>query len=286
MQKKKKPKKKPFIDPLIKDALAEDCPAGDVTTEATVPEGTQCTGKLVAKARLVVCGLDLFTAIFHAVDSRIKVSHHMRDGQKTKKGDIIATINGPARGILTAERVALNFLQHLSGVATITAKFVAKTRGRKCKILDTRKTTPLLRDLEKYSVRVGGGENHRRDLSSMVLIKENHIATAGGILAAVEATRRAGQKFVEVEVTNFSELAEALDAGADRLLLDNMTPEQVKKAVKKVAGRAETEASGNMNLETVGAYVKTGVNYISVGALTHSTPAADLSLIVAVSSAK
>ena len=280
MGKKKTSKKIPISDRLISEALAEDCPSGDVTTEATVPKDAQCTAKLVAKSRLIVCGLDLFAEVFKKLDPNIKIRRHVKDGQTAKKGDVVATITGQARAILTAERVALNFMQRLSGVATLTAKFVAKTKGSDCKILDTRKTTPLLRDLEKYAVRVGGGFNHRRDLSEMALIKENHIATAGGILAAVEATRRAGQKFVEVEVTNFRELTEALDAGADRLLLDNMTPAQIKKAVAKVAGRAETEASGNMNLKTVGAYAKTGVDYISVGALTHSVPAADLSLLI------
>ena len=280
MQKKKIAKKIPISDRLISEALAEDCPWGDVTTEATVPKDAQCKAKLVAKSRLIVCGLDLFAEVFKKLDPNIKIRRHIKDGQTAKKGDVIATITGQARAILTAERVALNFMQRLSGVATLTAEFVRKTKGTNCKILDTRKTTPLLRDLEKYAVRVGGGKNHRRDLSEMALIKENHIATAGGILAAVEATRRAGQKFVEVEVTNFRELTEALDAGADRLLLDNMTPAQIKKAVAKVAGRAETEASGNMNLKTVGAYAKTGVDYISVGALTHSVPAADLSLLI------
>ena len=280
MKIKRTVKKISISDRLIEQALAEDCPSGDVTTEATIPEDAQCTAKLVAKSRLIVCGLDLFAEVFKKLDPNIKIRRHIKDGQTAKKGDVIATITGSTRAILTAERVALNFMQRLSGVATLTAEFVTKTKGTNCKILDTRKTTPLLRDLEKYAVRVGGGKNHRRDLSEMALIKENHIAAAGGILAAVEATRKAGQKFVEVEVTNFRELTEALDAGADRLLLDNMTPAQIKKAVAKVADRAETEASGNMNLKTVGAYAKTGVDYISVGALTHSVPAADLSLLI------
>lgn len=281
MKKKKTVKKMVFTDRLIEEALNEDATAFDVTTIATVPADARCRAKLIAKSRLVVCGLDIFIAVFKKLDPKAKIRRYIKDGDRAKKGDVIAEIFGSARAILTGERVALNFMQRLSGVATLTASFVDRTKATGSKILDTRKTTPLLRDLEKYAVKTGGGHNHRRDLSEMVLIKENHIAMAGGIAEAVAAVRAAGQKFVEVEVTNFIELEQALDAGANRVLLDNMTPAQVKKAVKLVAGRAETEASGNMNIKTVGAYAKTGVDYISVGALTHSPQAADLSLIVA-----
>ncbi|MBI4666260.1 MAG: carboxylating nicotinate-nucleotide diphosphorylase [Nitrospinae bacterium] len=267
---------------LIDRALLEDAPKGDVTTLATIPEDVVVTARLVAKGKTVIAGLPLFEAVFKRLDPEIKTRRLLRDGDVAAKGALVAEVTGHARAILTAERVALNYMQHLSGVATLTSQFVAAIKGAKTKILDTRKTTPLMRDMEKYAVRIGGGFNHRRDLSAMALIKENHIAGAGGVGKAVAAARkRLGAKsFVEVEVRDLKELGQALDAGADMVLLDNMTAAMAQKAVRFVDGRVETEASGNMSLKTVGSYARAGVDYISVGALTHSAPAADLSLLV------
>jgi nicotinate-nucleotide pyrophosphorylase (carboxylating) len=274
---------RPFL-PLLRAALDEDAPRGDVTAEGAVPEKTRCRATLVAKQNMIVAGLPLFAAAFRQVDRRVKVKLSVEEGATVAKGSLMADVTGPARSVLTGERVALNFLQRLSGVATLTSRFVEAVAGSGCVILDTRKTTPLLRDLEKYAVRAGGGSNHRRDLSAMALIKENHIAAAGGIAAAVAGVRKrvGAAGFVEVEVTTFDEVRQALVAGADRLLLDNMSPAAVKKAVKIIGGRAESEASGNMTLSTVGRYASAGVGYISVGALTHSAPAADVSLLIVV----
>ena len=269
---------------LIRRALAEDAPRGDVTSEATIPPRAVCRARLVAKQELVLAGIDLFAAVFHTVNKNIQIVKRYRDGAVIPKGAVIAELSGNTRAILKGERVALNFLQRLSGVATLTKSFVNAVEGSGCVILDTRKTTPGLRDLKKYAVRCGGGRNHRRDLSEMVLLKENHIAAAGGIAEAVARARaKAGRKMmVEVETTNFSEVREAIASGADRIMLDNMTPAQAKKAVGVIARRAQTEASGNMNLKTVRAYAKARVDYISVGSLTHSAPAADVSLLIEV----
>ncbi|MBI5816397.1 MAG: carboxylating nicotinate-nucleotide diphosphorylase [Nitrospinae bacterium] len=271
----------PIDQKLIETALREDACGNDITTLSTVPASARCVAKLVAKQDLTLAGIGLFEAVFKKLDRNVLVAKKFRDGAIVPKGAVIALVKGKARAVLTAERTALNFLQRLCGIATISASFVEAVDGTQTKILDTRKTTPGLRDLEKYAVRMGGAENHRRDLSAMALIKENHIAAAGGIAKAVRAAKKAGRgRFVEVEVTNLAELAEALTAGADRVLLDNMTLAMVKKAVKMAKGRAQTEASGNMNLKTVRRYAKAGVDYISVGALTHSAPAADLSLLI------
>lgn len=280
--KMKKIGKAPIDPALIRRALAEDAPRGDVTSEATIPPGAVRRARLVAKEDMTPAGLDVFAAVFRAVDGNVKVRKRFRDGEHVPKGAVIAELSGNARAILKAERVALNFLQRLSGIATLTRKFVEAVEGTSAKILDTRKTTPGLRDLEKYAVRCGGGMNHRRDLSEMVLIKENHMAAAGGIAEAVAKARaKTGrQVMIEVETTNLSEVREAIAAGADRIMLDNMTPARVKKAVELIAGRARAEASGNIGLKNVRAYALTGVDYISVGAITHSPKTADVSLLL------
>lgn len=271
------------IDPrAIKRALFEDAPSGDITTTATVPANEKCTARLVAKQDFVLAGIDLFKAVFVAKDAGVKVIRHFSDGEQIAKGVLIATISGKARAILTAERVALNFLQRLSAVATLTHEFVKAVEGSGAIILDTRKTIPGYRDLDKYAVRCGGGQNHRRGLSDMALIKENHIAVAGGITNAMNRVRKkvGGRELVEVEVSDKAQIVEALEAKAGRIMLDNMTPAEVKKSVELIDGAAQTESSGNISLKNVGAYAKTGVDYISVGALTHSPPAVDVSLLI------
>jgi nicotinate-nucleotide pyrophosphorylase (carboxylating) len=267
---------------LIAKALMEDAPDGDITTTATVAPDSVCFARLIAKENLTLAGIGLFEETLRILDPGVKVKKSFADGQAVPKGSTVATLKGNARAILTAERVALNFLQRLSGVATLTRQFADAVEGTGCAILDTRKTTPLLRDLEKYAVRMGGGQNHRRDLSAMILIKENHIAAGGGVVRAVEMVKKGlpGDTFIEVEVRDMDELEQALQSGVDRVLLDNMTPAQVKAGVKLAGGRAQTEASGNMTLKNVRAYAKAGVNYISVGKLTHSAPAADFSLLI------
>ncbi|MGK7344944.1 MAG: carboxylating nicotinate-nucleotide diphosphorylase [Candidatus Nitrospinota bacterium M3_3B_026] len=278
----KKIGKAPIDSALIKRALAEDAPRGDVTSEATIPPKAVRRARLVAKEDMTLAGIDLFTAVFHAANRNIKIRKRYKDGERVSKGAVVAELFGNTRAILKAERVALNFLQRLSGIATLTRKFVDAVEGTSAKILDTRKTTPGLRDLEKYAVRAGGGMNHRRDLSEMILMKENHIAAAGGIADAVASARaKTGRRMmIEVETRNLKEVREAIAAGADRIMLDNMTPARAGKAVALIAGQAETEASGNINLNNVRSYAMTGVDYISVGAITHSPKAADVSLLV------
>ena len=269
---------------LIERALEEDVGPGDWTTLWTIPEEAVASAEIVAKEEGVVAGLAIAEAVFHRVDPRIEVALDRDDGDVVSTGDRICAIRGPARAILTAERTALNFLQRLSGVATLTRRFVDRVEGTGARILDTRKTTPGWRRLEKAAVLAGGGANHRTGLFDMVLIKENHIAAAGGIGAAVQRVReRNAQRLaVEVEVTTLDELAEAIAAGVDRILLDNMGLETMRAAVERVRrlgeARPELEASGNMSLERVRDVAETGVDLISVGVLTHSAPALDLSL--------
>jgi nicotinate-nucleotide pyrophosphorylase (carboxylating) len=271
---------------IIRLALEEDVGAGDRTTEWTVDATRRAFGTITAKADGVISGLDVAAAVFHQVDPSLQVGGPVDEGATVQAGDTVLEIRGPARGILTAERVALNLLQRLSGVATQTRRYVDAVAGTGATILDTRKTTPGLRALEKRAVRAGGGENHRFGLHDMVLIKENHIAAAGGITAAVAAVRTRNREGlqVEVETTTLDEVREALDAGVDRILLDNMTPERLREAVALVsarpAPRPETEASGGVSLETVRAVAESGVDFVSVGALTHSAPALDLSLLI------
>jgi nicotinate-nucleotide pyrophosphorylase (carboxylating) len=266
---------------LVRAALAEDVGERDVTTEATVPAEARASASFVAKQDLVVAGLDVAFEAFQETDARIAWGARAREGDRFSAGDHMAAIEGPARGILTAERVALNFLQRMSGIATITRQFVDAVAGTKARIRDTRKTTPLLRVLEKHAVEVGGGVPHRSGLHSGVLVKDNHVLLAGSV---GEATRRAvaGARGlqVEIEVDSQEQIEDALAAGAQMLLLDNFTPEAAAEAVRQVAGRVPVEISGGVRLDNVRAYAETGADFIAVGALTHSAPAVDISLDV------
>jgi nicotinate-nucleotide pyrophosphorylase (carboxylating) len=274
------------LDALVRAALLEDVGAGDWTTLWTVPADRVVSARVVAKAAGVVAGLPVAQAVFAAVDPGLSFAASRDDGDAVAPGDEVIALRGSARSILTGERVALNFLQRLSGVASLSRRYADAVSGTGSTILDTRKTTPGLRALEKAAVRAGGGANHRFGLHDMVLIKENHIAAAGGIAAAVHAVRAQNRLAlrVEVETTNPAEIAEALDVGVDRILFDNMTVEQLTAAVRQVresaSPRTETEASGGIDLVSVRAIGLTGVDFISVGALTHSAPALDLSLLV------
>ena len=267
---------------IIRRALAEDIGSGDVTSSWTLPEGLALRGKLIAKAPGVVAGLEVAGRVFAAVDKRVRFSALVADGSTVTVGMLLATVQGPARSILSAERVALNLLQRMSGIATLTQRFVQAVRGTHAVILDTRKTAPGLRVLDKLAVRLGGGQNHRFGLYDMVLVKDNHIAAAGGIAVAVQSVRACNHEGlqVEVEVKSLVELREALDLGVERILLDNMDPGQMRQAVALTARRAKLEASGGVRLDNAAAVAGTGVDYISVGALTHSAQALDISLDV------
>jgi nicotinate-nucleotide pyrophosphorylase (carboxylating) len=267
---------------LIRTALAEDVGVGDVTTEAALRGDETGLARATAKGKLVVAGIEVFGEVFRTLDPALTVTARLRDGEKAKPGDILAEIEGSLASILTAERVALNLLQRMCGIATLTRRFVDEVAGTHAKILDTRKTAPGLRLLDKYAVRAGGGCNHRFALYDGVLIKDNHIAAAGGIGEAVWRVRgRIPHTLkIEVEVKNPAELEEALAAGADSVLLDNMALPEMAAAVKRIAAKIPLEASGNMTLERVREVAATGVDLISVGALTHSAAAADISLNV------
>jgi len=265
--------------PLIDLALAEDVGKGDVTTVATVPEGKEGRAVIIAKAYGIVCGLPIAAEAFRNVDAAIRLTHLASDGEPVAPGDVVAALSGPLRGILTAERTALNFLTHLSGIATLTARFVDVVAPYRAVILDTRKTTPGWRILEKYAVRCGGGRNHRMGLYDMVLIKDNHIAACGSLAEAVRRVRAAGISLpIEVEVRTLAELEEALSLGVDRILLDNMDIPTLRKAIARAKGKVELEASGGVTLENAAEIAACGVDYISIGALTHSAPALDFSL--------
>ncbi len=269
------------LDQLVLRALAEDVGALDVTSAATVPAGTRAVATITQKAAGVVFGLDAAEATFLAVDPDVELRRLGPEGEWREPPAPVLRATGDARALLGAERTALNFLQRLSGVATLTARCVRAIDGTGAKILDTRKTTPGLRALEKAAVRAGGGVNHRAGLYDMVLIKENHAALAGGVGAAVRAARAAFPDLaLEVECRTRAEVDEALDAGAPRILLDNMRPSELRATAEHVAGRAELEASGGIVFETLKAHAQTGVDFISIGALTHSAPALDLSLIL------
>jgi nicotinate-nucleotide pyrophosphorylase (carboxylating) len=270
-----------MVEPLVRAALLEDLGgAGDLTTDAIVPAGPAARAAMVARETGVVAGLDLAKLAFALIDPNIAMQVEIDDGATVTTGGVIARVSGPARGILTAERTALNFLGHLSGIASATASIVAAVRGTKAKIVCTRKTTPGLRAVEKYAVRAGGGANHRFGLDDAILIKDNHIAIAGGIAQALRSARAAAGHLIkiEVEVDNLDQLGEALGEGADAVLLDNMSVETLAKAVAIVDGRAITEASGRVTLESAPALAATGVDLISVGWLTHSAPVLDIGL--------
>jgi len=270
-----------IIEPIVRAALLEDLGrAGDITTDAVVPDDATAETSLVARAPGLIAGLDLALLAFRLVDPAIVAIVQRPDGSSLASGDVIASVVGPARGILTAERVALNFLCHLSGIATATAKIVEAVRGHRARITCTRKTTPGLRAVQKFAVRVGGGANHRFGLDDAVLIKDNHIAAAGGIRPAVERVRAGIGHLVkvEVEVDTLAQLEEALAVGVDAVLLDNMQPEELRRAVAMVDGRAITEASGGVTPATAPAIAATGVDLISIGWLTHSITALDIGL--------
>lgn len=265
---------------LVRRALAEDLGTGDVTVAATVPAGTRARATVTQKAPGVVFGLDAAAIAFSLLDADARVTPLVEEGVWRERGPVL-DVEGDAAALLGAERTALNLLGRLSGVATLTARYVEAVDGTGARILDTRKTTPGLRALEKAAVVAGGGSNHRFGLWDMVLIKENHAAMAGGVGAAVRAARALAPDLpLDVECRDLAEVAEALAAGAPRLLLDNMDPARLREAVALVGGRAETEASGGVSLETVREIAATGVDFVSVGALTHSAPALDLSLIL------
>ena len=268
------------LDALIAAALREDMPGGDVTSESLIPAAARSRAVLMAKAPGVLAGIEVARRVFLKLDPKTSFEIRVRDGERFEPGDILAEIAGLTRVLLAAERTALNFVQRMSGVATITRAYVDAVAGTGARILDTRKTTPGLRDLEKYAVRMGGGTNHRRDLSAMVLIKDNHLASVGDIgLAVARARRKIGRRMlIEVEVTNFRQARAALAAGADWIMLDNMAPEAMRRVAAWVAGRAKIEASGNVSLATVRKIAELGVDFISVGRLTHSIAAIDLSL--------
>jgi nicotinate-nucleotide pyrophosphorylase (carboxylating) len=270
-----------MIEPLVRAALLEDLGrAGDITTDAIVPQDARATTALVARQHGVVAGLDLASLAFRLIDPAIEVRQERPDGSAVAPGDVIATVSGPARGMLTAERTALNFLCHLSGIASATASIVAAIEGHKARIVCTRKTMPGLRSVQKYSVRVGGGSNHRFGLDDAVLIKDNHVAMAGGIAPAI-ARARAGTGHmvkIELEVDTLEQLGEAMRLGVDAVLLDNMKPDMLREAVALVDGRAITEASGRITPESAPAVAATGVDLISIGWLTHSASVLDIGL--------
>jgi nicotinate-nucleotide pyrophosphorylase (carboxylating) len=269
-----------ILDPIISQALKEDVGLADITTRAIVTRHLKANGEFLAKEDFVLAGWLVVVRTFQLSCPDAVVDGRCHEGDNVSAGSVLGSVHGAAGPLLSAERVALNFLQRVSGVATLTRQFVKAVSGTKAAILDTRKTTPGLRVLEKYAVRVGGGKNHRFGLFDGVLIKENHIAVAGGIPEAVRRARAGTDhlKKIEVEVTNIDELEQALKAGADVVLLDNMSPSQVKTAVQRAAGKVQLEVSGGINLENVLEYAQAGVDFISVGALTHSYKAADISL--------
>lgn len=277
----------PVLRRHARAALVEDVASGDVTTDLLVPRGAHATATLVARARGVVCGLPLARVVFLELDPSLSVTLQAEDGDQVAAGTPLASIRGAARPILSGERVALNFVGRLGGIASLTREYVRAVEGTGARIVDTRKTTPGLRDLEKYAVRCGGGHNHRLTLADGFMLKDNHRAAlrAAGVAvpeAVATARRRLGHGvFMTVEVDDVDEVAEALEAGADGILLDNMTPEQLALAVEQIGGRALTEASGGITLESVRAAAESGVDLISVGALTHSAPALDVALEMA-----
>ncbi|WP_223789031.1 carboxylating nicotinate-nucleotide diphosphorylase [Marinicella meishanensis] len=266
---------------IIAQALLEDIQTGDLTSEAIFPASQLCTAQLIAKQAGVIAGLEVFKETFLLFDSSVHVQLNFKDGERCENRAVVAAIEGPVLSVLGAERVALNLLQRMSGIATLTNQFVQKAQG-KCKILDTRKTAPNLRVLDKWAVVLGGGMNHRHGLYDMAMLKENHIKAAGGITQAVNKLLEYDnhQRPIEVEVTNLDELREALTCPVDRIMLDNMDNETMAEAVRITADKIDLEASGNVNLETIEGISLTGVDFVSIGALTHSVKAMDYSLLV------
>lgn len=267
-------------DELIKMALREDMPNEDISTNSVMPEYTKGRVQLICKQDGIICGLPVFERTFKILDQNTEVCTFAQDGDEVKKGQLVAEITGDIRVLLSGERVALNFLQRMSGIATYTHQTAELLKGSKTRLLDTRKTTPNMRVFEKYAVKVGGGENHRFNLSDGIILKDNHIGAAGGVRQAVLMAKKYASfvRKVEVEVENLSEVAEAVEAGADIIMLDNMSVEDMKAAVKLIAGRAQTECSGNVTRDNIAKIIDTGVDFVSSGALTHSAPILDLSL--------
>jgi nicotinate-nucleotide pyrophosphorylase (carboxylating) len=268
------------IKDLIARALREDLGPGDATSEATIRPESVSVAVMLAKQDLVLAGIEVACAVFHLLDPDIQFDAVAKDGERVNAGTEFAKLSGSTRALLAGERVALNLLQHLSGIATLTANYVEKVKGLKAEVLDTRKTLPGLRRLEKYAVRTGGGRNHRFGLYDGVLIKDNHIMASGGITKAIRNARKSARHLlkIEVETKSLEEVREALDSRADIIMLDNMPVALMHEAVKVIAGRALVEASGNVTLDTIRAIAETGVDLISSGSLTHSAPAADISM--------
>jgi nicotinate-nucleotide pyrophosphorylase (carboxylating) len=268
------------IDRIIKQALKEDIGKGDITTRLTVPVNVKAEARIIAKEKGILAGSPIVIMIFNTLDPKIRINFKIREGARFNKGAVVAEIYGNARALLTGERIALNFLCRLSGIGTLTRKFVDRVSHTKAKILDTRKTIPNLRALEKYAVRIGGGINHRFGLYDMILIKDNHIEAAGGITNAIKLVQTGGKTelLIEVETKNLTEVKEAIRLKVPVIMLDNMNIKQIKQAVKLVKGKAKLEVSGNVNLKTVSKIAETGIDYISVGTLTHSAPIIDMSM--------
>ncbi len=269
----------PYVVDILSRAIEEDVGFGDITSRLLIPEESKSKAIFIAKEDFIIAGIPFAEKIFSLIDSSILFNYTLKDGARVKSGDTIAEIYGKTRSILLGERVSLNILQRLSGVATLTSMFVEKVKGTKAKIVDTRKTTPCLRFMEKYAVKIGGGENHRFGLYDGILIKDNHIKAVGSISKAIELAKRSHHlSKIEIEVKNISELLEAMNAGADVVMLDNMSVEEMKEAVKISEGKIMLEASGGVTLESVKEIAETGVDFISIGAITHSFKASDISL--------
>ena len=268
------------VDNLLLLALQEDISSEDVTTNAVMPEACQGTVQLLCKQDGVIAGMEVFTRVFTLLDEQTEIIPYVKDGDEVKKGDLLATVNGDIRVLLSGERTALNYLQRMSGIATYTRSVAKLLEGSKTTLLDTRKTTPNMRIFEKYAVKIGGGQNHRYNLSDGVLLKDNHIGAAGSVTKAIEMARDYAPfvRKIEVEWENLDMVPEAADAGADIIMLDNMPPAQMKEAVAVINGRAKTECSGNVTKENIATILDPGVDYVSSGALTHSAPILDVSL--------
>ena len=267
-------------DQLIRMALQEDITSEDVSTNAVMRSAVKGTVDLIAKEDGIIAGLDVYARVFQILDEKTEVHFNFKDGDAVKKGDLLATVNGDIRVLLSGERVALNYLQRMSGIATYTSQVAKLLEGSKVTLLDTRKTTPNCRVFEKYAVRVGGGRNHRYNLSDGVLLKDNHIGAAGSVAKAVAMAKEYVPfvRKIEIEVETMDQVKEAVEAGADIIMLDNMTPEMMKEAVNFIGGRAQTECSGNITKENIQKILETGVDFVSSGALTHSAPILDISM--------
>lgn len=267
-------------DKLIRMALQEDITSEDVSTNAVMRSAVKGTVDLIAKEDGIIAGLDVYARVFQILDEKTEISFNFKDGEAVKKGDLLGTVTGDIRVLLSGERVALNYLQRMSGIATYTKQVSKLLEGSKVTLLDTRKTTPNCRVFEKYAVRIGGGCNHRYNLSDGVLLKDNHIGAAGSVAKAVAMAKEYAPfvRKIEIEVETMEQVKEAVEAGADIIMLDNMTPEMMKEAVELIAGRAQTECSGNITKENIAEILETGVDFVSSGALTHSAPILDISM--------